>query len=383
MARAYLDNNATTPVAPEVVREMNRFLTDHFGNASSIHQFGQTARAAVESARLQVADLIGADPNQIVFTCGGTEADNTAVIGGALSRKNFGNHIITTRIEHPAVLKSCEFLSEIGFEVSYLGCNPSGQIEVSEIERTIQENTTLISVMAANNETGSIQPVKEIAELAREKGILYHTDAVQLVGKLPVDVQKLSIDLLSLSAHKFHGPKGVGALFIKEGVDIPPMMLGGGQEQSRRGGTENVAGIVGLGKACELAKNGTEYFNHEIRAMRDRLETSLLSQIPNSFVNGDRNNRMPHVMNLSFEGVHGEAILVALDSAGIAVSTGAACHSGSVSPSHVLTAMNLPEERIASALRISLGRLTSNDEISYASQIIPKVVSRARKATGL
>jgi len=380
MLQAYLDNNATTPVDPRVFDEMASYLTSHFGNASSIHQFGQKARSAVEQARQRVASLIGSDPDEIVFTAGGTESDNTAVLGSALSLEKRGKHIITTRIEHPAVLRSCELLTQMGFSISYVDCTSEGWIEVEKVRELITGETILISIMAANNETGSIQPIKEIAQFAQKADILFHTDAVQMVGKLPIDVAKLPVDLLSLSAHKFHGPKGTGALFIRKGREIAPLMLGGGQERDRRGGTENVAGIVGLGKACELAQESLEDFGSRTRGLRDRLEKALLSAIPRTFVNGSQENRMPHVMNLSFEKVHGEAILVALDSAGIAISTGAACHSGAVSPSHVLDAMNLPIERITSALRISLGRLNTEKEIDYACEVIPETVSRAREA---
>jgi len=383
MPTAYLDNNATTPVDPKVFAEMTPCLTSRFGNASSIHRHGQEARSAVEQARRRVARLIGAEPDEVVFTSGGTEADNTAVLGAARSRRSLGNQVITTRIEHPAVLKSCELLESEGFRISYAGCSADGSVSVESIERLITPETILISVMAANNETGTVQPVEEISRLARSRNILFHTDAVQLVGKLPVDVGTWPVDLLSLSAHKFHGPKGTGALFIRRGVEIDPMMLGGGQEENRRGGTENVAGIVGLGKACELASRSLEDFRGRIGRLRDRLEETLLSEIPGAEVNGGRNNRMPHVLNISFEGVHGEALLVALDFAGIAVSTGAACHSGAVSPSHVLTAMSLPDDRLSSAIRLSLGRFNTAEEIDYACEVIPRTVQRAREASSL
>lgn len=382
MPKVYFDNNATTPVDPEVFQTMSEYLSTHFGNASSVHQFGQRARSAVENARQQTASFIGAEFDEIVFTAGGTESDNSAILGCAFSRRDRGNHIITTRIEHPAVLKSCEFLSSIGYRISYIRCDQNGCVDFNQITQEVNEKTILISVMAANNETGTIQPIRQIGEFARKNDILFHTDAVQLVGKQKVDVRDLQVDLLSLSAHKFHGPKGTGALYIRKGVEIAPLMLGGGQERGRRGGTENVAGIIGLGKACEMAVSSLDEFRDRTRKMRDRLENYLLKTLPGVFRNGDSGNRLPHVANLSFDNTHGEALLVALDAEGIAVSTGAACHSGAVSPSHVLSAMNLPETRISSALRISLGRFNTEEDIDYALQVIPEKVIRARRAAG-
>ncbi len=376
----YLDNNATTPVADEVFQAMAPFFREHFGNASSVHGFGQYARSAVENARDQVARSIGAAPREMIFTCGGTEADNLAVEGVARALSDRGRHIITTRIEHHAVLRTCERLAEEGFEVTYLEPDASGRVDSEAFRSAVREDTILASVMYVNNETGSVQPLAEISALARENGILVHSDAVQAIGKIPVDVSSLGVDLLSLSGHKFHGPKGVGALFVRTGTQIEPTMLGGGQERGLRGGTENVAGIVGLGMACEEAAGALNRMDSAVRSLRDRLEASVLETIPSARVNGEGAVRAPHVTNISFSGLQGESILVSLDFQGVAVSTGAACASGSVSPSHVLLAMGLEEPRIQSAIRFSLSRLTSEAEIDYAIEAVRGAITRMQNA---
>ena len=379
MRRVYLDNNATTPVAEEVYRQMQPYFCQSFGNAASIHGFGQEARAAIEVARQEVADLIGAQTGEIVFTGGGTEADNTVVRGVAAAQGGRGGHIITSTIEHPAVLAPCAELERAGFRVTRIPVDAQGQIDLTQLEAAIDAQTVMISLIHGNNEVGSIQRLERVAEIAGRHGVLFHTDAVQTVGKIPVDVRKLGVDLLSLSAHKLHGPKGVGALFVRNGLELAPLLLGGSHERGRRAGTENVAGAVGLGAACRLAGTSMGEFGLRVRNLRDRLENGLLQQLPRLEVNGSRRRRLPHVSNLSFEGLEGEALLIALDFKGIAISTGAACASGSMEPSHVLLAMKLPRSRVQSALRFSLSRLTQDDDIDYVLETVPEVVNRMRR----
>ncbi len=378
----YLDNNATTPLDPDVLAEMMPFFQGAFGNASSVHQAGQRARSAVEAARDRVATLIGAEARDIVFTCGGTEADNAALAGVAHSRQAEGRHIVTTRIEHHAVLRMCESLEQEGFSVTYLGVDSSGLVSIDELESVLRDDTILVSIMYANNETGVIQPLRDAARVVKARGITFHTDAVQAVAKVPVDVDELGVDLLSVSAHKLHGPKGVGALFVRDGTPWAPFLLGGGHERNRRGGTENVPGIVGFGMACELAGRKLGFMDTEIRALRDRLESNLLEKVSRTVLNGGRATRLPHVCNISFCGLQGEALLVALDFEGISVSTGAACASGSISPSHVLVAMGLPEEQVQGAIRFSLGRFTREEEISYTLSVIPDIAARMNEMQG-
>ncbi len=381
--KVYLDNNATTPVDPAVLEAMMPFLQDDFGNASSVHSVGQRARAAVETAREEVAALIGAEPRDIVFTCGGTEADNAAVAGVARALKERGRHIITTRVEHHAVLRTCEALEQEGFDVTYLGVDESGAISLEELESSVREDTILASIMYANNETGVLQPLRAAAEQLKARGVLLHSDAVQAVGKIPVDVDDLGVDLVSTAAHKLHGPKGVGALFLRSGTPWSPFLLGGGHERNRRGGTENVPGIVGFGKACQIAGRKLAFMDSDIRALRDRLETGLLERVPRTVLNGSRGNRLPHVCNISFCGLQGESLLVSMDFQGISVSTGAACASGSVSPSHVLVAMGLPEERVQGAIRFSLGRFTRAEEIAYTLRVVPDIAAQMSEAAGV
>jgi cysteine desulfurase len=382
MRTVYLDNNSTTPVDPAVLEALRAFLEADFGNASSVHQQGQKARAAVEKARYQVADLIGADAGEVVFTSGGTEADNLAVLGTARARQDLGRHVVTSEIEHPAVLKSCEWLEELGYEVTYLKPDAWGVVAATQVEEALREDTILVSIMGANNEVGSVQPLAEIGQVVKGHRALFHSDAVQMIGKTSVDVEAFAVDLLSMSAHKFHGPKGIGALYVRDGVEVSPRMLGGGQERGRRGGTENVPGIVGMGQACAEAGRHLERFGKEVCILRDRFERGILGGIPETKMNGPEENRMPHVSNISFLSVQGESLLVGLDFQGVSVSTGAACHSGSVSPSHVLTAMGLTEHDIKSAIRFSLSRMTTWQDVDYVLEILPPMIARMREVTG-
>lgn len=382
----YLDYNATTPVEACVLEAMLPYLGDAFGNASSIHSAGQHARAAVDRARESVAALLGAKPAEVVFTSGGTEADNLAILGaveasspprvaGGAARRR---HVITTAIEHPAVLNACQSLERRGVEVTYVGVGPNGIVDAEDTRRALRPETVLISVMHANNEIGTIQPVEEIGRIAAEAHVCFHCDAVQSAGKLPIDVARLNVDLLSISAHKIYGPKGVGALYVRSGTPLEPQLFGGHHERDRRPGTENVAGIVGLGKAAELAQAGPGKEGGEIASLRDRLEESLLNTIRSARVNGDRRRRVSNTASITLTGARGEALLIALDLEGIACSTGAACSSGSVEPSHVLTAMGLSDEEARSTLRFSLGRGTTPEEIDFAIATIPRVVERIR-----
>ena len=383
MRKVYLDNNATTGLDQRALEVMIPFFVDTFGNASSIHSQGQKARAAVEEARRQVADLLGAQPQEIVFTSGGTESDNTALRGVASALAEKGRHIVTTSIEHPAVLRTCEQLSKEGFTVTYVPVSRDGIVHMEELRRALTDQTILVSVMHVNNETGTIQPLQEIAELTRERKILLHTDAVQSAGKIPLDLKTLDVDLASFSAHKLHGPKGMGVLFVKRGVRFKPLLLGGSHERGRRAGTENVPGIVGVGKACELAREALHEMDTRVRGLRDRLEQTILDQIPNSVVNGSRTERAPHVTNISFRGVEGEALLISLDFQGIAVSTGSACSSGSLEPSHVLKALGQSSDMIHGSIRFSLSRMTTDEDIDYVLEVLPPTVARMREMSPL
>ena len=378
MNRIYLDNNATTALAPEVHEAMAPWLHGSYGNAASVHWFGQRARAAVDGARRAVAGLIGAAPNEIVFTSGGTEADNLAMGGAAGSRRQVGKHLITSSIEHPAVLESCRSLQQLGFEVIYLPVDTDGLIDAKSINAAIRPDTALISIMLANNETGTIEPVRQIAQLAKAKNILVHTDAVQAAGKIPINVEELGVDLLSVSAHKFHGPQGIGALYIRKGVELEPQLRGGGQERKRRAGTENVAAIVGFGRAAELARRDVEEYSSHVAVLRDRFEQTILDRIASVRVNGSRLHRIPNTTNLAFAGVEGDALLMALDLEGVAASMGAACSSGTLEPSHVLTAMGLPAAAVRGSVRFSLSKFNSAEEIDRAVEIVSRVVDRIR-----
>ena len=381
MRRVYLDNNATTPLAPEAFEAMKPFLLDDFGNASSVHAYGQKARAAVEQARGRLAGLLNARPNEIVFTSGGTEADNAALLGMVENARSESKHVVTTVIEHTAVLHTARALEKRGVRVTYVRVGPGGVVEPADIERALRPDTVLISVMHVNNELGTIQPLEEIGRIARTHDIYFHTDAVQAVGKVPVDVEKLGVDLLSLSAHKLHGPKGIGALYIRRGTILKPWLHGGHDERDRRPGTENVPGIVGLGMVAELARRQLEAEGVRVAALRDRLEAGILQRVPGVRVNGDRGRRLPTTANLCFDTVEGEALVIALDLKGVACSTGAACSSGSVEPSHVLVAIGRSPEEARSSVRFSLGRFTTDDDIAYTLEVLPAVVERFRSVT--
>ena len=378
MTRIYLDNNASTPMAPEVFEAMLPWLHENYGNASSVHWFGQRAQAALEGARRRVASLIGATPHEIIFTSGGTEADNLAILGMSEARGSGGRHLITSSIEHPAVLSACRALESRGFEITYLGVDREGLIQPEELRAAIRPDTILISVMMANNETGVIQPVREIVEVARALRIPVHTDAVQAVGKVPVDVKTLGVDLLSLSAHKIHGPQGIGALYVRKGVELSPLLVGGNQERKRRAGTESVAAVVGLGWAAELARQDVLSESPRLAALRDRFEHEVLSRCPGSLVNGHRRLRVTNTTNLGFEEVDGEALLLALDMEGVAASMGSACSSGSLEPSHVLKAMGVRKEILRGSLRFSLSKFNAEEEMDRAAKIVCRMVEHVR-----
>jgi len=375
MRRVYLDNSATTPMLPEVLAAMQPYFSDHFGNASSIHHHGQETRAAVERARSAVAALLGAQPSEIVFTSGGTEADNLAIFGTMQA----GDHLISSTVEHHAVLNACKRLEDTGCDVTFVPVDRSGRIDPEDVKRALRSNTRLISVMMANNETGALQPVDEIGRIAAEADAYFHTDAVQAAGKVPIDVRKVSCDLLSISGHKIHGPQGVGALYVRKGTKLSPMLYGGRHERSRRAGTENVAGIVALGKAAELAHAGLEGGHARLLGkLRDRLERALL-QIGATGVNGDCASRIPNITNVFFDGIEGESLVIALDLKGLAVSTGAACSSGAIEPSHVLVAMGLSADRARASLRFSLGKQNTAEDIDFAIALVPETVARLRE----
>ena len=382
MPRVYLDNNATTPVAPEVAEAMDPYLHQDFGNASSVHWYGQRARDAVELAREQVARLINARPAEVVFTSGGTESDNASVFGvveAALPRSLVGpKHVISTSIEHPAVLYTLRAQERRHIDVTYLPVGRGGIVDPADVERAIRPETVLISVMLANNEIGTLQPLAEIGRVASEHHIVFHTDAVQGVGKIPVDVEAMRLDLLSLSAHKLYGPKGVGALYIRKGTRLEPLLHGGHHERDHRPGTENVPGIVGLGAAAELATHAMAHDAERIAALRDHLEVGILARVEAAQVNGDRSHRQANTLNVTFEGIKGEALVMALDLEGVACSTGSACSSGSTELSHVLRALGLSREEARSSIRLSLGRYNTEADVDYALEAIKAAVERLR-----
>ncbi|MDI6877610.1 MAG: cysteine desulfurase NifS [Methanomicrobiales archaeon] len=379
----YMDHAATTPTDPDVVRAMSPYLTENFGNPSSLYRIAREAREAVELARQKVAAAIGADPAEIYFTSGGTEADNWAIKGVAFANRRKGSHIVTSAIEHHAVLHPCQWLEKQGFPVTYLPVDADGLVNPGDLEKAITDETILVSIMAANNEIGTIQPIAELGRIARERGIYFHTDAVQAIGAVPIDVRAMPIDLLSLSAHKFYGPKGTGALFIRKGVRIDNLLHGGGQERKRRASTENVAGIVGLGRAIERATTDIPGRTARIRALRDRLASGILSTIPHTRLNGHPELRLPNNVNISFRFVEGESMLLLLDSYGVAASTGSACTSGSLEPSHVLMAIGLPHEIAHGSLRLTLGEENTDADVDYVLSVLPKVVSRLREMSPL
>ena len=379
----YMDHSATSPVDPEVFKAMEPYFVDSFGNASTLYSLGRDARKSMESARAQVASLIGAKPEEVIFTSGGTESDNIAIKGTAYRLKNKGNHIITSAIEHPAVRETCKYLEKNGFEVTYLPVYEEGIVKVSDLEKSITDKTILITIMHANNEIGTIQPIAEIGKIAREKKIYFHTDAVQTVGKIPMNVEEMNVDMLSLSAHKVYGPKGIGALYVKKGVRLEPLLHGGGHEKGLRPGTENVSGIVGLGKACELAQknllDGTKYITN----LRDKLIDGVLDSIEQSYLNGHRTKRLPNNINFRFTGIEGESLVLHLDSKGIAASTGSACSSKSLEPSHVLTALGLEHVDAHGSLRLTLGKENTDEEVDYVIESVKEVVETLRKLSPL
>jgi len=379
MRRVYFDHNATTPVDPEVLAAMLPFFSDEFGNASSIHSFGQRTRAAIERARESVAALIGARPEEVVFTSGGTESDNLAVFGVVAPAPSARKHVITASIEHHAVLNTCQALEQRDVEVTYLPVDGEGRVDPDDVRGGIRAETVLITVMHANNELGTIQPIEEIGRIAAEADIYFHCDAVQSAGKVPLDVNHLGVDLLSISGHKLYGPKGVGALYIRKGTRLGPLLYGGHHERDRRPGTENVAGIVGLGKAAELARENLAQASSRLAELRDRLEQGLLEQVPHARVNGTRAHRTPNTTNITFPFIEGEALVIALDLKGLACSTGAACSSGAIEPSHVLTAIGLPPEEARASLRFSLGRDNTEEDVDFALAVVPQMVEHLRE----
>ncbi len=376
MQRVYLDNNATTPLLPEVFEAMRPYFQEKFGNASSIHQQGQQARAAVEQARESVAALLGCRAAEVVFTSGGTEGDNLAIFGVV----GPGDHIITSTIEHHAVLNACKRLEQMGCEVTYVPVNGEGLVAPAAVAAAIRANTRLITVMMANNETGVVEPVAEVGKIAQERGILFHTDAVQAAGKIPVNVKDIGCQLLTISGHKLHGPQGTGALYVRRGTLLKPLFFGGRHERSRRAGTENLPGIVGLGRAAEIARewlaNGGD---REMAAMRDQLEKTILDGVERTRVNSGRAPRTPNTSNIVFECIEGEALVIALDLKGVSVSTGAACSSGAIEPSHVLTAMGLSGDEARGSIRFSLGKQTTEADIDFVLERVPETVSRLRE----
>ena len=379
----YFDNAATTKISKEVIDSMQPYLNEIYGNASSIYSIGRETKKAIEVAREKVAKAINADSNEIYFTGSGTEADNWAIKGIAFANQHKGKHIITTNIEHHAVLHTCQYLEKFGFETTYVPVKENGIVDVNDIKDAIREDTILISVMFANNEIGTIQPIKEIGELAKEKNIYFHTDAVQTIGNIPVDVKELNVDLLSLSAHKFHGPKGVGALYVRNGVNIDNLLHGGGQEKRRRASTENIAGIVGLGTAIEITtKNIDEKVKYLIK-LREKTINGLIENIPDIIVNGDREKRLPGNVNVCFKYIEGESILLHLDQYGICASSGSACTSGSLEPSHVLLAIGLPHEIAHGSLRLSFSEENTEEEVDYLLEKLPPIIKNLRNMSPL
>jgi cysteine desulfurase len=382
MMKVYLDHNATTPLDPRVLEAMMPYLREEFGNASSIHQWGRRARAALEDSRAKIATLLGAEKDCIAFTGGGTEADNFAIKGVAWANQEKGKHIITSAVEHHAVLHTCEFLGKQGFEITFLPVDGRGRLDPKDLRKAIRPDTILITLMHANNETGALWPLKEFGQIAKEKKVFFHTDAIQSFCKVPLNVED-HVDLLSLSAHKIYGPKGVGALYIRKGTKMVATLHGGSQERKRRPGTENVAGAVGFSRAAELLFADMEKEGNRLASLRDRLQRGLMEKIPQVQLNGDPENRLPGTLNMSFEFVEGESLILSLDMEGIAVSSGSACTSGSLEPSHVLLAMGIPHEVCHGSLRFSLGRGTTEEQIDYVLEVLPRIVARLRAMSPL
>lgn len=379
----YFDNNATTRVLPEVFETMRPFFTEFYGNPSSIHRFGSQVRQSIDEARSQVAALIGAaDPLEVIFTSCGTEGNNAA-IRALIESKPEKRHLVTTRVEHPAVLGLCQHLEKKGYRVTWLGVDQDGMLDLDELREALTEDTALVSVMHANNETGVIFPIERIGQIVKEKGIAFHVDAVQIAGKRTLNTKRTPIDLLTISGHKFHGPKGVGALYARRGVALPAFIIGGHQERNRRAGTENVPGIIGMGKAAEIALRSCVANSEHVRKLRDQLETGLLQACPDSRVNGQRHDRLPNTLNISFKYLEGESVLVLLDQYGICASTGSACTAGSSEPSHVLRAMGVPAEWLQGAVRFSLSELNTEEEVRFVNQKVPLIVERLRGLSAL
>jgi cysteine desulfurase len=378
MKTIYFDNNATTQVAEEVLEEMEPLFCKLYGNPSSMHTFGGQIGRRIGQARERVAGLLGCEPSEIVFTSGGTESDNTA-IKGTLAALPHKRKIITSRIEHPAVLTVCRELENQGYTVVELPVDKEGQLDIEQLAEQLDDDTALVTIMYANNETGVIFPIDKVAQLTADRGAIFHTDAVQAVGKIPLNLSKSNIDLLSLSGHKLHGPKGVGILYVRKGTRLSPYMLGGHQEAGRRAGTENVPGIVGLGKACELAAKSIKQENSKVQNLRDKLECTIMEKCPDSRLNGDKENRLPNTTNISFEYIEGEAILLMLDKYGICASSGSACTSGSLEPSHVLRAMGVPFTAAHGSIRFSLSRYNTEEEVDYTIEKMPQIVNQLRK----
>ncbi|MBF1179819.1 MAG: cysteine desulfurase NifS [[Eubacterium] sulci] len=383
MRQIYLDNSATTPIKGDVLKEMLPFLTEHFGNASSLYTPGLVARRALDEAREKVAALINAKANEVYFTGCGSESDNWVLKGVASSLKNKGNHIITTVTEHPAMLRTCEYLEKNGYEVTYLGIDDQGRLNPAELEAAIKDTTILVSIMMVNNEIGTIHPIKELAAIAKKHGVLFHTDAVQALGNVPIDVKDLGVDFLSMSAHKIYGPKGVGGLYIRRGAKLGTLIFGGGQESGKRAGTENVAGIVGFGKAAELALNSLDEHIKHSTEIRNYLAEKLTAEIPDVIINGSMDNRHPGNLNVTFKYIEGESILIQLDACGICISTGSACSSKSLKPSHVLSALGVPVELIHGTVRFSVGDFTTKEDIDYTVECTKKVVAWLRDLSPL
>lgn len=384
MRRIYLDHSATTPVDPQVADLMLKYYLEYYGNPSSVHFFGREVKKALEEARCQVASLIGANVSEIIFTSGGTEADNLAIQGVAKARMKQGKHLITSAIEHHAVLDTFKYLAKNGYELTILPVDEEGLVHIDDVVKAIRPDTILISIMHANNEVGSIQPIEEIGKITRDKGILFHVDAVQSLGKLPIDVKNMNIDLLTISSHKIHGPKGVGALYVRKGIKISPLVYGGAQERKIRSGTENAPGIIGFGLACELASQRMDEENKKLTRLRDKLIDGILSSIGNVKLNGPRGERrLPNNVNVSINFIEGESLLLSLDMIGIAGSSGSACTSGSLDPSHVLLAMGLSHEVAHGSLRLSLGRQNTEEDIDFVLQELPKIVDRLRSMSPL
>lgn len=378
MDTIYVDNNATTKVAPEVLEEMLPYFSDLYGNPSSMHTFGGNVGYKIKEARARVASLIGATPEEIVFTSCGTESDSTAIRAALQSYPN-KKHVVTTRVEHPAIKNLGELLSKNGYRVTFVPVDRKGTLDLDYLYSSLSVDTSVVSIMWANNESGMIFSIEEISREIKQRGIVFHTDAVQAVGKIPVDVSKSGVDMLSLSGHKIHAPKGIGVLYVRKGTKFSPFMIGGHQEDGRRGGTENVASIIGLGKAAELASQRLSVYGTKVRSLRDKLENEILARIPNAMINGDRDNRLPNTTSISFEYVEGESILLMLDEFGICASSGSACTSGSLEPSHVLRAMGVPFTAAHGSIRFSLSTYNTEEEIDFIIEKLPPIIERLRE----